>query len=62
MNVPRCYMCRYIADALGNFVECKKLAETGSHMFVDWYYWNDGAPEECPLRDKMNATEQAQDY
>ncbi len=52
MSEPMCYGCKYLADTLGNYVECKKSAETGKHMFVDWYYWNDGSPDECPLKAK----------
>ena len=47
---PTCYGCKYVADTFGNYVECAKTAETGTHMFVDWYYWNDGCPKKCPLK------------
>lgn len=55
MDEPRCYGCTYLMDALGNYVECRKTAEEGTHMFVDWYYWNDGSPDKCPLRQKQTA-------
>lgn len=42
MNMP--------IDAFGNYVGCGKTAENGTHMFVDWFYWNTGSPNECPLR------------
>ena len=50
MSEPTCYGCKYLADAFGNYVECRKTAEEGTHMFVDWYYWNDGSPDKCPLK------------
>lgn len=52
MSEPACYGCKYLADVFGNYVECKKSAETGTHMFVDWYYWNNGSPDKCPLKAK----------
>ena len=59
MDKPECYGCEYLADVFGNYVECKKSAETGTHMFVDWYYWNKGSPEKCPLKnDKITVAEQ----
>lgn len=50
MSETKCYGCKYLADTLGNYVECMKTAEEGTHMFVDWYYWNNGCPDKCPLR------------
>lgn len=50
MSEIRCNNCKYLADAFGNYVECKKSAENGLHMFVDWHYWNNSSPEECPLK------------
>lgn len=50
MSEPKCYGCEYLADVLGNYVECRKTAEEGTHMFVDWYYWNNGCPDKCPLK------------
>ena len=50
MSEPTCYGCKYLADTFGNYVECKKSAENGTHIFVDWYYWNDGSPDKCPLK------------
>ena len=57
INSPKCCICEYVADAFGNYVECKKTAENGKHMFVDWYYWNDGAPAECPLNTEKEEVE-----
>lgn len=50
MSEPICYGCKYLADTFGNYVECKKSAENGTHIFVDWYYWNGGSPEVCPFK------------
>lgn len=50
MGNPKCYGCKYLADVFGNYVECGKAAENGTHIFVDWFYYNDGAPECCPLK------------
>ena len=50
MKELNCYSCEYIHNVFGNYVQCGKAAETGTTMFVDWYYWNEGHPEHCPLR------------
>lgn len=47
---PKCYGCKYLVDVFGNYVECSKAAENGTHIFVDWFYYNDGAPKCCPLK------------
>ena len=49
-NEPTCYGCKYLIDVFGNYVECRKTVEQGTHMFVDYFYWNTGSPNECPLR------------
>lgn len=41
--------CEYVVDAFGKEVKCRKTAENDKHMFAIWYYWNDGAPAECPI-------------
>ena len=53
-NEQKCYDCKYLIDVFGNYVECKKSAENGTHMFVDWYYWNNESPEKCPLKKVTN--------
>lgn len=51
MNKISCMDCKNIADMFlqsvcdGNYCECILL-----HRFVDWYYWNDLAPDDCPKR------------
>jgi len=45
MDKPICTGCEHIADFAGNYVECVLL-----HKFVDWYWWNSEAPEDCPKR------------
>jgi hypothetical protein len=47
-----CYGCEYLIDTFGNYVECGLLAKTGSHLFVDWWYWNAGCPDNCPKKGK----------
>lgn len=48
-NKPSCTNCPNMADFAGNYVECVKL-----HRFVDWWWWRDQAPEDCPKREKEN--------
>ena len=58
MSEPNCYGCKHIKDVFGNYVECGELAKTGTHMFVNWYYWRDGSPDECPLKAKADKKEE----
>lgn len=39
--------CKSLKDQFGNFVFCPLLQQ-----FVDWYYWNNKAPENCPKNNK----------
>lgn len=48
MSKPTCVGCGYIACFAGNYTECVLL-----HRFVDWYYWNSLAPDDCPKRKEM---------
>lgn len=50
MNNQKCNCCEYVVDAFGKDVKCRKTEENGKHMFAVWYYWNDGAPAECPIK------------
>lgn len=50
MNEPKCCGCKYAIDAFGNYTECGKAAEEGTHMFIDWHYWNNESPDKCPLK------------
>ena len=43
MDELSCTGCEYLADFAGNYVECTLL-----HRFVDWYYWRDSCPDDCP--------------
>lgn len=47
MNEPKCIDCDHLADFAGNYVECVLL-----HRFVDWCYWHDISPDDCPLKKK----------
>lgn len=29
------------------------MSQSGDKMFVDWYYWNSLAPDDCPKRKEM---------
>ena len=49
---PTCYGCKYLIDTFGNYLECGLSAKEGEHMFVDYFYWNDGCPDKCPIKDK----------
>ena len=48
MSKPTCVGCEHIADFAGNYTECVLL-----HRFVDWYYWQSLAPDDCPKRKEM---------
>lgn len=50
MEMTSCRTCPHTVDNFGNFVECKLLQTGLDHVFVDWYYWNDEIPDECPLK------------
>lgn len=39
-----CGKCEHMKDVFGNYVECVLL-----HKFVDWWYWNNSVPDDCPL-------------
>ena len=45
-----CTTCPHVFDEFGNFVECKLLQDGLNHVFVDWFYWNNKSPDNCPLR------------
>ena len=40
----KCEKCEYFKDVFGNFVQCIKTGQ-----FLDWEYWNNKEPEDCPL-------------
>lgn len=52
-----CYGCPHLCNSMGNYVECKLYSQKHSHelghMFVDWFYWNSGSPDECPLKNNQ---------
>lgn len=50
MREQSCTNCKNIADFGGNYTECVLL-----HRFVDWYYWKNLAPDDCPLDAKGKA-------
>lgn len=45
----KCDKCPYFKDQFGNFVMCIKTSR-----FVDWEYWNNVEPEDCPLKENID--------
>lgn len=45
----KCDKCSYFKDQFGNFVMCIKTSR-----FIDWEYWNNIEPEDCPLKENIN--------
>lgn len=41
----KCEYCKFFKNVFGNFVQC---AQTG--RFIDWEYWNNKEPEDCPFK------------
>lgn len=52
-----CYGCPHLCNSMGDYTECglylKKHSHELGHMFVDWFYWNSGAPDKCPLKNNQ---------
>jgi len=46
-SMNRCGNCKYLVDVFGNFVQCVKTGR-----FVDYEYWNNIEPEDCPLKNE----------
>lgn len=44
----KCEHCEFFVDVFGNFVQCVKTGR-----FVDYEYWNNIEPEDCPLKEKL---------
>ena len=47
-----CDGCKYFKDVFGNYVQCVKTGR-----FVDYEYWNNEQPEDCPIKDTTEAEE-----
>lgn len=45
MDNHTCAGCGYITSFGGNYIECVLLSR-----FVDWYYWNNKSPDDCPKK------------
>ena len=43
MTKYSCTTCEYCKSFDGNYSECVQL-----HRFVDYWYWKDKCPDECP--------------
>ena len=43
----KCDKCEYFNDVFGNFIQCKKIGR-----FIDYEYWHNQEPEDCPTKDK----------
>jgi len=50
----RCEKCEYLKNVFGNFVECVLL-----HHFVDYEYWNNETPADCPFIRKCSEKNEA---
>ena len=53
---PTCYECKHLIDTFGNYAECGLSAAKGTHIFIDYYYWGGGSPDECPLLGEQHGT------
>lgn len=49
LQMNKCDKCPYFKDQFGNFVMCIKTSR-----FIDWEYWNNVEPEDCPLDKEEN--------
>lgn len=45
-RMNKCDKCEYFKDVFGNFVQCIKTGR-----FIDYEYWNNQEPEDCPTKD-----------
>ena len=44
----KCDDCEHLKDVFGNYVQCVKTGR-----FVDYEYWNNIEPEDCPLKNEQ---------
>lgn len=42
----KCDKCSCFKNVFGNFVQCIKTGR-----LIDWEYWNNIEPEDCPLKE-----------
>ena len=45
-NYNKCENCEYLIDVFGNFVQYAK-----TKRFVDYEYWNNKMPYDCPFKE-----------
>lgn len=53
----KCEKCEYFKDVFGNFVQCIKTGR-----FLDWEYWNNKEPEDCPLKENIDDESRSNSY
>ena len=53
----KCDKCPYFKDQFGNFIMCIKTSR-----FVDWEYWNNIEPEDCPLKENRDDENRSNSY
>ena len=41
----KCDGCEHFIDVFGNFVQCSE-----TNRFIDYEYWNNEEPEDCPKK------------
>lgn len=52
----KCDKCQYFTDVFGNFVQCVKTGR-----LIDWEYWNNIEPEDCPFKENTEDENQRSD-
>ena len=45
--MSQCEHCEFLKDVFGNYVQCNLTGR-----FVDYEYWNNIQPEDCPKKGK----------
>lgn len=53
----KCDKCPYFKDQFGNFVMCIKTSR-----FINWEYWNNIEPEDCPLKENIDDESRSNSY
>ena len=53
----KCEKCKYFKDVFGNFVQCVKIGR-----FLDWEYWNNIEPDDCPVKENINDEDRSNSY
>lgn len=48
----QCDKCPYFKDIFGNYVQCVKTGR-----FIDYEYWHNELPDDCPLPEWVERTD-----